>query len=76
MVFTTLAHLIDVEFLHEAFRRTRKNASPGGDGVTAAEYAANLSINDDKIIGPLYGYFPNGMHPMQGADHCQGCANR
>jgi len=45
MVFTTLAHLIDVEFLHEAFRRTRKNASPGVDGVTAAEYAANLEEN-------------------------------
>jgi RNA-directed DNA polymerase len=45
MVFTTLAHLIDVQFLHEAFRRTRKNASPGVDGVTAAEYAANLEEN-------------------------------
>ncbi len=45
MVFTTLAHLIDVEFLHEAFRRTRKNASPGVDGVTAAEYAVNLEEN-------------------------------
>ena len=45
MVFTTLAHLIDVEFLHEAFRRTRKNASPGVDGVTAEEYAANLEQN-------------------------------
>ena len=50
MLFTTLAHLIDVEFLHEAFRRTRKNASPGVDGVTAAEYAANLEQNLRDLI--------------------------
>ncbi len=32
MVFTTLAHLIDVDFLREAFRLTRKDAAPG-DGT-------------------------------------------
>jgi retron-type reverse transcriptase len=45
MVTTTLVHLIDAGLLHEAFSRTRKNASPGVDGVTAAEYAANLEEN-------------------------------
>jgi len=45
MVFTTLAHLIDVDFLHEAYRRTRKSGAPGIDGVTAKEYAANLNEN-------------------------------
>jgi len=45
MVFTTLAHLIDVELLREAYRRTRKDSSPGVDGVTAKEYAANLEAN-------------------------------
>jgi len=45
MVFTTLAHLIDVDLLHEAFRRTRKNAAAGVDGVTAAEYGVNLEEN-------------------------------
>ena len=30
-VFTSLAHLIDVDFLKEAYRRTRKDASPGVD---------------------------------------------
>jgi RNA-directed DNA polymerase len=44
-VFTTLAHLIDVDFLTEAFHRTRKDAEPGVDGVTAEEYAANLDAN-------------------------------
>src|SRR5664279_4850822 len=44
-VFTTLAHLIDLEFLQEAFHRTRKDAAPGVDGVTAEEYAKNLDEN-------------------------------
>ena len=45
MVFTTLAHLIDVDFLKEAFRRTRKDAAVGVDGVTAADYALDLDAN-------------------------------
>jgi group II intron reverse transcriptase/maturase len=44
-VVTTLAHLIDVEFLEEAYRRTRKDAAAGVDGVTAAEYSLNLDAN-------------------------------
>ena len=44
-VFTTLAHLIDVDFLKEAFHRTRKDAQPGVDGVTAEEYGKNLDEN-------------------------------
>src|ERR1700681_1673699 len=44
-VFTTLAHLIDVEFLEEAYRRTRKDAAAGVDGVTWAEYGQNLDAN-------------------------------
>lgn len=42
---TTLAHLIDVDFLREAYHRTRKNAAPGIDGVTAQKYAENLEEN-------------------------------
>lgn len=44
-VFTTLHHLIDVEFLEEAYRRLNKNAAAGVDGVTAKEYEANLAEN-------------------------------
>ena len=44
-VFTTLVHLIDVDFLKEAFHRTRKDAAPGVDGVTAEEYGKNLDEN-------------------------------
>jgi hypothetical protein len=35
-VLTTLAHYIDVPFLHEAYRRTRKDGAVGVDGQTAA----------------------------------------
>ncbi|MGD0235484.1 MAG: group II intron reverse transcriptase/maturase [Syntrophorhabdales bacterium] len=44
-VFTSLAHLIDIDFLKEAYHRTRKNAAPGVDGVTAEEYGKNLDEN-------------------------------
>jgi group II intron reverse transcriptase/maturase len=41
-VFTTLHHLIDEEFLLEAYCRTNKNAAAGVDKVTAESYAENL----------------------------------
>jgi hypothetical protein len=34
-VCTTLAHLIDADFLHEAYRRTSQSSAPGIAGVTA-----------------------------------------
>jgi retron-type reverse transcriptase len=45
MVFTTLVHLMDVEFLREAYRLTRKDRAAGVDGVTAREYAEHLEEN-------------------------------
>ena len=45
MVFTTLVHLIDVDFLREAYRLTRKDKASGVDKVTAKEYAGNLDEN-------------------------------
>ncbi|MFC2173995.1 hypothetical protein ACFLU6_15435 [Acidobacteriota bacterium] len=48
-VFTSLMHLIDVDFLHEAYRRTRKKGAPGVDGVTAEEYAENLAENLEAL---------------------------
>ena len=44
-VFTTLAHLIDADFLREAYRHTRKSSAPGIDGVTAQTYAEHLDEN-------------------------------
>jgi RNA-directed DNA polymerase len=45
VVFQRLAHHLDEELLKEAFRRLRKNAAPGIDGQTAAEYAEGVSAN-------------------------------
>jgi len=44
-VFTTLSHLIDADFLREAYRRTSKSSSAGIDGVTAQMYAEHLEEN-------------------------------
>jgi RNA-directed DNA polymerase len=42
---TTLAQHIDVEWLREAYRRTRKDGAPGIDGQTAEQYAERLEEN-------------------------------
>jgi group II intron reverse transcriptase/maturase len=41
----TLMHHVDVEWRHEAYRRTRKDGATGVDGQTASEYAADLEAN-------------------------------
>jgi hypothetical protein len=49
-VLTTLAHHIDVEFLREAYRRTRKDGAPGVDRRTAEEYAQKLEANLQRLL--------------------------
>lgn len=48
---TTLAHYIDLDWLREAYARTRKNGAAGVDGQTAAEYEANLESNLQSLLG-------------------------
>jgi group II intron reverse transcriptase/maturase len=43
--FTSLAHLLKVELLREAYNRLRKAASPGVDGLTAKQYETDLEGN-------------------------------
>ena len=50
MAFTSLAHHIDIDWLREAYRRTRKNGAAGVDGQTADEYAANLEGNLQSLL--------------------------
>ena len=45
LVFNNLYHLLDFDFLLEAYRRTRKDGAPGVDKVTAKKYAENLVAN-------------------------------
>ncbi len=46
----TLAHHMDLDWMREAWRRTRKNAAPGVDGQTAEEYAVNLEENLQSLL--------------------------
>jgi RNA-directed DNA polymerase len=48
--FTTLAHHIDIEWLHEAYRRTRKDGATGIDGLTSEMYAASLESNLQSLL--------------------------
>jgi len=50
MVWTTLAHHIDMELLHEAYRRTRKDGAVGIDGQTAEQYARELDTNLRSLL--------------------------
>jgi len=50
LVFTTLAHHIDIEFLREAFKRTNKSGAVGVDGQSAATYADNLDENLETLL--------------------------
>jgi RNA-directed DNA polymerase len=51
MAFTTLAHHIDIDWLEEAHRRTRKDGATGVDRQTAQEYATNLESNLQSLLG-------------------------
>jgi len=46
----TLAHHIDIEWLKEAHRRTRKDAAPGVDGVSAEDYEQDLEGNLGRLL--------------------------
>jgi hypothetical protein len=45
VALSTLHHVIDLEWLKEAYRLTRKDGATGIDGATAADYAQNLEAN-------------------------------
>jgi RNA-directed DNA polymerase len=47
---TTLGHHIDIEWLKEAYRRTRKDGASGVDGQTAEQYAASLNANLESLL--------------------------
>jgi retron-type reverse transcriptase len=47
---TSLNHPLDLVWLHEAYRRTRKDGATGVDGQTATEYEANLQVNLQSLL--------------------------
>lgn len=48
--FTSLAYYVDLEWLREAYRRTRKDAAAGVDEVTAEEYEEDLDGNLQSLL--------------------------
>ena len=50
MALCSLHHVIDLDWMKEAYRLTRKDGAPGIDGVTAADYEVNL---ETRLLGLL-----------------------
>jgi group II intron reverse transcriptase/maturase len=50
MAFTSLAYLMDSDWLHEAYRRTRKDGATGVDGQTAQDYEKDLEANLRSLL--------------------------
>jgi RNA-directed DNA polymerase len=48
--FSSLHHVIDMEWMREAYRQTRKDSAPGIDGVTADTYEAHLEANLQDLL--------------------------
>jgi RNA-directed DNA polymerase len=52
-VLFSLNHVIDFEWMREAYIRTRKDGATGIDGVTAEDYEANLEANLKDLLGRI-----------------------
>lgn len=52
-VFSSLAHVIDVDWVREAYARTRKDGAVGVDGEDATVFAAALEANLTELAGEL-----------------------
>jgi group II intron reverse transcriptase/maturase len=50
MGFTSLAYLMDIPWLYEAFRRTRKDGAVGVDGQTGKDYEMDLEANLRSLL--------------------------
>jgi group II intron reverse transcriptase/maturase len=50
LAFTTLAHHLDLAWMREAYRRTRKDGATGVDGRTAEQYAERLEENLRSLL--------------------------
>jgi RNA-directed DNA polymerase len=50
VALTSLSHHIDRDWLHEAYRRTRKDGAVGVDGQTAADYERDLEGNLQSLL--------------------------
>src|ERR1700726_2688685 len=49
--FTSLNHYLDMDWMKEAYRRTRRESAPGVDEQTMEEYGKELESNLQELIG-------------------------
>ena len=52
--FTALLHHVDVEALERAFRRQKRQASAGVDGITVADYEQTLAANLQDLCARVH----------------------
>lgn len=52
--FNALLHHVDVEALERAFRRQKRQASAGVDGITVADYEQNLEANLQDLCARVH----------------------
>lgn len=50
LAFTSLNHYLDMEWMKESYRRTRKDGAPGVDDQTAEEYEQELEKNLRELL--------------------------
>jgi len=50
VAFTSLAQNMDIDWLREAVRLTRKDGAVGIDGQTAQDYSENLEVNLQSLL--------------------------
>lgn len=53
LAFTSLAHHIDVFWMHEAYRRIKKKGASGVDGKSASDFEQNLMGNLKELVEML-----------------------
>ncbi len=53
MQFTSLAHLLDKEFLEQCFYSLNRNKAKGVDNVSWYEYEVKLAENMDNLVARL-----------------------
>lgn len=51
--FTSLAHLLNVNFLEDCYNSLNRNKAVGIDNVSWSEYGRNLGANLDKLVGKM-----------------------
>ena len=71
MGFTSLAHHIDLRWLHEAYLRTRPDGAPGVDGQTIRDYNANLGHPAFRSFTRQPALAPFRSEPLAGLYQCQ-----